>query len=94
MIAGPFGMERAQPSLLDRNAAPVQLRLGAIPIGLLQVAAKLPGGPEMLVTLDIRVATNPVLRRRFANQEVSRCLGGQRPSSKQPADAAVRRSST
>ena len=51
---------------------------------LLQAAMKLAGEPVTLVTIDMPVATSPILGRRTADQEVSRAFGAQWCSAHSP----------
>lgn len=51
---------------------------------LLQAAKKLAGEPVALVTIDMPVATGPILRRRVADQEVSRKFGARWCSAHSP----------
>jgi predicted RNase H-like nuclease len=51
---------------------------------VLQAATRLAGDPPSLVTLDMPVATTPILGRRAADREVSRSFGAQWCSAHSP----------
>jgi predicted RNase H-like nuclease len=63
--------------------------VGAVPnpAGVLQAATQLAGEPPAIVTLDMPVATTPILGRRAADREVSRTFGAQWCSAHSPGPA-------
>lgn len=75
-------MERAEGRLLDWTRTGVGS--SPDPATLLHASAQFAGEPPTLVTLDMPVATTPIVGRRMVDREVSRTFGAQWCSAHSP----------